>query len=159
MPSFALENHKWLGVGSCCLLAWKIVVKIMSRLCDIEIKTCVYWSIYNFKIILLKRLKQLLSKLIWPFPKNGQTNLEIRVIREIRASNKGPDLPTIFVYSRGYCCPTKHDVHSATPNLSFSPDYYFTLGLRKKPECDMLLLLLRLWRHSVTTWTQFWALW
>ena len=54
----------------------------------------------NFKIILLKRLKQLLSKLIRPFPKNGQSNLEIRVIRVIKASNKGPDLPTIFVYSR-----------------------------------------------------------
>ena len=51
----------------------------------------------NFKIILLKRLKQLFTKLIWPFPKNGQTNLEIR---EIRASNKGPDVRTIFVYSR-----------------------------------------------------------
>ena len=34
----------------------------------------------NFKIILLKRLKQLFSKLLWPFPKNEQTDLEIRVI-------------------------------------------------------------------------------
>jgi hypothetical protein len=68
----------------------------MSRLRDIEIESCATDQ-YNFKIILLKRLKQLLSKLIRPFPKNGQSNLEIRVIR---ASNKGPDLPTIFVYSR-----------------------------------------------------------
>ena len=54
----------------------------------------------NFKIILLKRLKQLLSKLIWPLLKNGQTNPEIRLIRLIKASNKGLDVLTIFVYSR-----------------------------------------------------------
>ena len=34
----------------------------------------------NFKIILLKRSKQLFSKLLWPFPKNEQTDLDIRVI-------------------------------------------------------------------------------
>ena len=34
----------------------------------------------NFKIILIKRLKQLFSKLLWPFPKNEQTDLDIRVI-------------------------------------------------------------------------------
>ena len=68
----------------------------MSTLRDIEMKTSPTDQ-PDFKITLLKRLKQLLSKLIWPFPKNGQTNLEIR---EIRASNKGPDLPTIFIYSR-----------------------------------------------------------
>ena len=43
---------------------------------------------------------QLFTKLIWPFPKNGQTDLEIRVIREIRARNKGRDVLTIFVYSK-----------------------------------------------------------
>ena len=70
-----LEGQIWLGNGSRCLLAWKIVVKIMSKLRDIEIETWAYWSVCNFKIILLKRLKQLLSKMIWPFPKNGQTKV------------------------------------------------------------------------------------
>ena len=39
-----LEKHIWLGVGSRCLLARKIVAKIMSRLCDIEINSCAYIS-------------------------------------------------------------------------------------------------------------------
>ena len=51
-----------------------------------NVKVVWYWNKFlclhqpNFKIILLKRLKQLFTKLIWPLPKNGQTNLEIRVI-------------------------------------------------------------------------------
>ena len=43
-------NRVWLGLGSRCLLARNIVVKIMSKLCDIEINT----DQSNFKIILLK---------------------------------------------------------------------------------------------------------
>ena len=36
------------------------------------------------------------------FPKNGQTNLEIRVIREIGASSKGPDVPNHICLLQGY---------------------------------------------------------
>ena len=63
MVLYFLEGQIWLGNGSRCLLAQKTVVKIMSRLRDIEIKTSPTDQ-SDFKITLLKRLKQLLSKLI-----------------------------------------------------------------------------------------------
>ena len=55
-----LEGQIRLENGSRCLLARKTVVKIMSRLRDIEIKTSTTDQ-SDFKITLLKRLKQLLK--------------------------------------------------------------------------------------------------
>ena len=63
MIGLSLEGQIWLGNRSLCLLAQKTVVKIMSRLRDIVIKTS-HTDQSDFKITLLKRLKQLLSKLI-----------------------------------------------------------------------------------------------
>ena len=54
----------------------------MSRLRDIEIKTSPTDQ-SDFKITLLKRLKQLLSKLIWPFPKMVKLTLRLEWLEQV----------------------------------------------------------------------------
>ena len=97
--------HTWFYAWSIKSMVrrWEPLLTCSKNSSKNNVKVVWYWNKFlrlhhqpNFKIILLKRLKQLLTKLIWPFPKNGQTNLEIRVILILRASNKGPDVLTIF---------------------------------------------------------------
>ena len=78
--------------GNHFLLAWKTLIIV---------KVAWYWN-WNkhLYISLISRLycskvEQLITNLIWPFPKMEQTNLEIRVLREMRVWNKCQEVPTI----------------------------------------------------------------